>query len=133
MDSGDLIYIAFLVISMLFGLFGKKKKKGQKDKPKFDFDLEEMLKKQFNIESDHIAQSSEEFEPITYSKPEPIVAKNTQTPKKPTVKQHKPIHKTSKNLEVQTIGDDNELYDSDFEFDAKQAIIYSEILKRPEY
>ena len=133
MDSGDIIYIVFLLVSMLFGIFGKKKKKGQKQKSNFDFDLEELLKKQFNIQNEETVVEDAQFEPIY----QPEYIKEEVKPKPITKKKsviRKPIHKTSKSLEVQTIGDDNELYsENDFDFEPEKAVIYSEILNRPDY
>jgi hypothetical protein len=148
-DLGDIIYLAFVIISVVLGLFGKKKKKGTpaEKTPGNDFSLEDFLRNAYG--------QQEEVQPSAHTKkvqePEP-------EPEKPTVREFPRATKYEstrkslyqeikrKNAEAAKLkkkySKSSPIYSDEiseaqqedaFVFDAKQAVIYSEIMKRPEY
>ncbi len=151
MDIGDLVYVIFVLMSIVFGVFGKKKKKNPEttSEPTNTFDLESFIREAYgNTDTSYetINEYAEEeiIEPKhpTYKRPaNPSQSKYQNSSFKEELKKKKEQSRTRlSKVKSQSNNSpifENEISDtapsSEFEFDTQKAVIYSEILKRPDY
>jgi preprotein translocase subunit SecG len=152
MDIGDLVYVIFVLMSIVLGIFGKKKKKNPKttSEPSNTFDLESFIREAYgntenssnsndkSVEEDKI---SEPTHTVHYPPTNPPQSKYHNSSFKKELKKKKEQSRTRvSKVKSQSSNSpifENEISDtapsSEFEFDAQKAVIYSEILKRPDY
>ena len=130
MDAGDLLYILFVIVSIVLGMLGKKKRKNRNtstpsNEASQDVDWESLFE---NLSSGQ--RVKEEREVIHEEEP---VSTFSEEPKKA---ENRPLNKTksekSKSKKPNIIFEED-VNEANSDFDLRQAIIYSEILKRPEY
>ncbi len=148
MDLGDIIYLAFVVISVLLGVFGKKKKKGtQEDKaPMNDFSLEDFLKNAYGQQEEQeptsvVSEQNLEEEAVDIPPRDFTDHKKSESKRKSLYEEIKRKNaeaaKLKKKLSKKSPIYSDEISEAQqedaFVFDARKAIIYSEIMKRPEY
>lgn len=149
MDIGDLVYVIFVLMSIVFGVFGKKKKKS----PETDsnnsnaFDLESFIRDAYDNTNEDAQPKEADFDEVNspsitndpHSTPSSSNFQNTSFAEE--IKKKKEQSKTRVSKVKSKSGNspifENEISDtapsSEFEFDAQKAVIYSEILKRPNY
>ncbi|HBH07134.1 MAG TPA: hypothetical protein DDX92_11090 [Flavobacteriales bacterium] len=141
MDVSDWFYIVFLLISILAGVFGKKKKKGDSKST-----LEQQIREQFNIdpepeyEVDEIQYRSDKD--VIYD--EPTTVQSTETRSRPTSLYssytgllHEDIDTSRKAAsrdlikigEIKTTSDHQEK----IHLDLRKMIIYDAIINRPKF
>jgi len=150
MDIEDILYLLFVLGSILLSLFGKKKKRGQKPAQNNNpFDLNFEL---FNKNDDQTQPEPEPAQPENFHESSEI--ETNETPRTTNEKNiasnryNNPEYlnlvreRKKKSVRIKrSTASDSPIFDEDltlpekeeaFEFDARKAIIYSEILKRPE-
>lgn len=131
MDVGDLVYVVVLIVSAIVGTLGKRRKK--KKAPSV---VQEPVSQQDAIDWQNIFGEREEImeqeEPAYESFQEMDKIKGEE----PQKEEIRPKSKTDSQKPVSPVSnvifDEND-NEANPEIDLKQAIIYSEILKRPEY
>lgn len=130
MDVGDIIYLVIVIGSILLGLLKKKKKKARPGTvqeevvPQNDqFDWEELLSNYVEEELGQVAKSDnspEIHKVVPQEEPQKEQTVELERKKVATPSEIDPIFEKHEEREIPKI-------------DLRQAIIYSEILKRPDY
>lgn len=153
MDLGDIIYLAFVIISVVLGLFGKKKKKGAPAEKTSgnDFSLEDFLRNAYGQQETEQQPAyarnlqEPEQEPIPEKEQRPVrdfsSATKSESTRKSTYQEIKRKNaqaaklkkKHSKSSPIYSDEISEAQQEDAFVFDAKKAVIYSEIMNRPEY
>ena len=131
-DPGTLIYLAFLVISLIAGYFQNRKKKAQQAPPPIEVPVETFVPDQRAIEK---AEREAELrnkaaeERIAEMERAALEAKAASRRRSKRVQEVEMLEETEDLDEEHTVG--AQILGE--EFDARKAIIYSEILKRPHH
>ncbi len=123
-DLGDFLYIILAIVGVIFSIL-KKNKKAAADVPPvvLQDDGEDMMSP---VSDDNEIINIPKFEKVKESKSQSVGERIKQMESSYQPIQKKTSAKTEKKIEVE----DNT---SGFEFDIRKAVIYSEILKRPEF
>lgn len=136
MDGGDILYIVFVIVSILFGALGKARKKKKAQPVQYEqnrnedneFNWEDLLESYSSTKED----VQEKYEPV-----EDVAPKSEKISRsEPIIDEKRPLTKTKTQNSLtpsQDIIFDEDDNEANSEIDLRQAIIYSEILKRPEY
>jgi len=138
MEIGDLLYIAFALLSVFFGVFGKKKK-NPNQKGGSSFDLNDFIQEAYNddylksSESDIAEQPIRQTEPINTSPQSESYSQKLAQKKADAKARVEKAKRYSSNSPIFQNEISDTVPSSEFEFDAEKAVIYSEIMKRPEY
>eukprot|EP00746_Dinoflagellata_sp_MGD_P015861 gnl/MRDRNA2_/MRDRNA2_135464_c0_seq1.p1 gnl/MRDRNA2_/MRDRNA2_135464_c0~~gnl/MRDRNA2_/MRDRNA2_135464_c0_seq1.p1 ORF type:complete len:133 (-),score=2.44 gnl/MRDRNA2_/MRDRNA2_135464_c0_seq1:27-425(-) len=132
MDLGDIIYFVIIIIGLLSGLLQSRKKKEKSNKRQSTLDtiLKEITGSTYPTQKENsynpkASKVKKEDYPATEAKKKPgfsgIETSSTRVTDRARTKKKKTIYK------------DPIPPTEESDFDLKQAVIYSEILKRPDY
>lgn len=140
MDFGDYAYIIFLILGAIFSAFNKKKKKNRKEAKPTSDPTSRPSKPNVSVSfEDLINKLNDQMEsPAPVTPPSPVIerVKKREEPRRAQMEKvevEKKSAKTTKPSPSQTVLEvkSEHAEDEDSHFDLRQAVIYSEILKRP--
>lgn len=151
MDKGTLIYIILGILYMLFSAGNKKKKNAQKSRPaqnqppkssNNDMSLEDMISalrgetkaKPKPVEEVKVLEAEPKYEKLKVNKePKPAVKYKNIEAEAILKNDHKALDPKDYEDGIEFHFVDEEDDSEGVEFDARKAVIYHEIMKRPEY
>lgn len=152
MDIGDLLYYAVILIGILASVIGKKKKKKeqkryQTQKPEATREPVNQPKSEVQTILDQILKGNTsdstppppEPKPAPVAKPDYYVSAEAHHQKAEDRKQEMRDNTRKATKKGKSDRNDNAFdietpsQEADFQFDLRQAVLYSEVLRRPEY
>ena len=143
MELGDLVYILVGVVALLFSFIKKSKNRGRLEEslPQYEqesnFDLEEVLQTVFNTpestKTNKIEIPKLEKKPVYESKYKRMSYENRHQNRKIITSSLKKRKEPTIFLEEKEKEEEKKIYWSEENFDLHKAVIYSEILKQPNF